>query len=160
MIVLRKITNENRREMFNLKVSEDQKKYVASNLSSVASCYVLSTNGSQVFPRIIYDDQKMVGFVMIIYGNTGYEQPEYAENNYCLLRLMIDERYQNNGYGRKAMVKIIEFIKSFPAGQADYCWISFKDDNTAAKGLYESFGYIDSGQVINGENISLLKLID
>lgn len=41
MIELKVITNENRRELFNLKVSENQKKYVASNLSSVASCYVL-----------------------------------------------------------------------------------------------------------------------
>ena len=48
MIELKVITNENRRELFNLKVSENQKKYVASNLSSVASCYVLSTNGSKV----------------------------------------------------------------------------------------------------------------
>lgn len=158
MITLREITNENRRELFNLKVSEDQRKYVASNLSSVASCYVLSTNGSQVFPRIIYDDTKMVGFAMIVYGNTGYEQPDYAVNSYCLLRFMIDERYQSKGYGRKAMAKIIEFIKDFPAGQADYCWIPFKDDNTKAKKLYESFGYLDSGEVVNGETVSLLKL--
>lgn|GEM_PF-4942563 len=45
MITLRKITLENRRSIFNLEVSEEQRQYVASNLSSVASCYVLATNG-------------------------------------------------------------------------------------------------------------------
>ncbi|MEK5028844.1 hypothetical protein [Paenibacillus sp. FSL M7-1046] len=37
MITLRKITLENRRSIFNLEVSEDQRRYVASNLSSMAS---------------------------------------------------------------------------------------------------------------------------
>lgn len=40
MISLRKITLDNRREVFKLKVTEDQSHFVASNLSSVASCYV------------------------------------------------------------------------------------------------------------------------
>lgn len=158
MVELKKITNENRRELFNLKVCENQRKYVASNLSSVASCYVLSTNGSQTFPRAIFDGDKMIGFVMIVYGNTGYEEPDYAFNNYCMLRLMIDERFQGQGYGSKAMIKIIEFLKSFPAGSAEYCWLPYNHGNTTAKRLYESFGYLDSGEVINGENISLLKL--
>ena len=42
MITLRPITLENRREMFALAVNEDQNRFVASNLSSVASCYVLA----------------------------------------------------------------------------------------------------------------------
>jgi len=158
MIELKLITNENRREMFNLQVSRAQRKYVASNLSSVASSYVLSTNGSQVFPRIIYNDNKMIGFVMIVYGNTGYDQPEYALENYCLLRLMIDEKYQGRGYGRQAMAKIIDFVKSCPAGPAECCWIPFSQSNENAKKLYESFGFVDTGQVFNGENISILKL--
>lgn len=49
MITLRKITLENRRAIFNLEVSEDQRRFVASNLSSVASCYVLATNGGSHF---------------------------------------------------------------------------------------------------------------
>jgi diamine N-acetyltransferase len=31
--------------IFNLEVSEDQRRFVASNLLSAASCYVLATNG-------------------------------------------------------------------------------------------------------------------
>ncbi|GFZ76005.1 hypothetical protein GCM10008018_21750 [Paenibacillus marchantiophytorum] len=54
MITLRKITLENRRAMFKLEVSEDQRHFVASNLSSVASCYVLVTNGGHPFPFVIY----------------------------------------------------------------------------------------------------------
>jgi len=158
MITLEKITLENRRAVFNLEVSDDQRRFVASNLSSAASCYVLSTNGGHPFPFAIYAEEQPVGFVMITYGITGYEEPSIAENNYCILRLMIDKQYQNRGYGRAAMNKILEFIRTFPAGRARYCWIPYKAENVAAKRLYESFGFRDNGEICNDELISVLGL--
>lgn len=101
----------------------------------------------------------MIGFVMIVYGITGYETPEIANNNYCILRFMISGQYQNQGYGREAMKKIMEYIRTFPVGHAQYCWISYVADNTVAKKLYESFGFRDSGVVINeNEHVTVLKL--
>ncbi|WP_017811933.1 GNAT family N-acetyltransferase [Paenibacillus shenyangensis] len=158
MITLRKITLENRRDIFNLEVLEEQKKYVASNLSSVASCYVLSINGGNPFPLAIYAEEQPVGFVMITYGITGYDLPRIAEGNYCILRLMIDQQYQNKGYGRKAMERIIEFIRTYPAGPAEYCWIPYSPDNTSARKLYESFGFRDNGEICHDELITVLQL--
>lgn len=158
MITLRKITLENRRSIFNLEVTEDQKRFVASNLSSVASCYVLATNGGYPFPFAIYADEQPVGFVMITYKITGYEAPSMADDSYCILRLMIDKQYQNRGYGRKAMEKIMEFIRTFPAGPAQYCWICYKADNAAAEKLYESFGFRNNGEIIGDESITVLRL--
>lgn len=89
MITLREITLENRRAIFNLEVEEEQRRFVASNLSSVASCYVLATNGGQPFPFAIYTD----------------ELPSIADDSHCILRLMIDQKYQGRGYGRKAMAE-------------------------------------------------------
>lgn len=158
MITLRKITLENRRAIFNLEVSEDQRRFVASNLSSVASCYVLATNGGQPFPFAIYADEQPIGFVMITYRITGYELPTIADDSYCILRLMIDKQFQNRGYGREAMKKILEFVRTFPAGPAQYCWISYKADNAAAKKLYESYGFRDNGEIENDELITVLRL--
>ncbi|RCW40090.1 GNAT family N-acetyltransferase [Paenibacillus prosopidis] len=158
MITLRKITLENRRAIFNLEVSEDQRRFVASNLSSVASCYILATNGGHPFPFAIYADEQPVGFVMLAYGITGYEEPSIADDNYCIMRLMIDKQYQNRGYGREAMKKILEFIRTFPAGPAHYCWIPYKPDNVAAKKLYENFGFRDNGEIFNNESITVLRL--
>ncbi|MGM1049803.1 MAG: GNAT family N-acetyltransferase [Bacillota bacterium] len=158
MITLRKITLENRRDIFNLEVSEDQRRFVASNLSSVASCYVLATNGGHPFPFAIYADEQPIGFVMITYRITGYELPTIADDSYCILRLMIDKQYQNRGYGREAMKKILEFIRTFPAGPAQYCWICYKDDNVPAKRLYESFGFRDNGEVLGDELITVIQL--
>lgn len=158
MITLRKITLENRRAMFNLEVSEDQRRFVASNLSSVASCYVLATNGGNPFPFVIYADEQPVGFVMLTYGITGYEEPSIAKDNYCILRLMIDKQYQNRGYGREAMKKILEFIRTLPAGPARYCWIPYSLENIAAKKLYQSFGFRENGEIFNEESITVLQL--
>lgn len=158
MITLRKITLENRRAIFNLEVSDDQRRFVASNLSSAASCYVLATNGGHPYPFAIYEDEQPVGFVMITYKITGYELPTIADDSYCILRLMIDKQYQNKGYGREAMKKILEFIRTFPAGPAQYCWISYKDENVAAKKLYESFGFRDNGEIIENELTTVLRL--
>ncbi|GIP43451.1 N-acetyltransferase [Paenibacillus sp. J45TS6] len=158
MISLRKITLENRRAIFNLEVSEDQRRFVASNLSSVASCYVLATNGGHPFPFAIYADEQPVGFVMLTYGITGYELPSIASDSYCILRLMIDPQYQNQGYAREAMKKILEFIRTFPAGPAKYCWIPYEADNVVAKKLYESFGFRENGEICDNEPITVLHL--
>lgn len=158
MITLRKITLDNRRSIFNLEVSEEQKQYVASNLSSAASCYVLATNGGHPFPFAIYSDEQPVGFVMLTYGITGYDLPAIANNSYCILRLMIDKQYQNLGYGREALKKTLEFIRTFPAGPARNCWIPFSPDNLAAKKLYESFGFCENGEVCHDELVTVLEL--
>lgn len=100
----------------------------------------------------------MVGFVMIVYGITGYEQPAFAEKNYCILRLMIGSQYQKQGYGTEAFGKILDYIRTFPAGPAESCWISYEADNLVAKKLYESFGFRECGEICNNEPVSVLKL--
>lgn len=95
---------------------------------------------------------------MITYRINGYELPAIADEGYCILRLMIDKRYQNKGYGREAMVRILEFIRTFPAGPATYCWIPYSAENFVAKRLYENFGFRDNGEICNNEQITVLKL--
>ncbi|WP_308634936.1 GNAT family N-acetyltransferase [Paenibacillus silvisoli] len=158
MITLRKITLENRRAIFNLEVSEDQRRFVASNLSSVASCYVIATNGGHPFPFAIYADEQPVGFIMITYRITSYDVPSIAEDGYCILRLMIAKEHQRKGYGREAIKEALAFIRTFPAGPAQYCWIHYNPENEPARKLYESFGFRDNGEIIGEEHITLLRL--
>jgi diamine N-acetyltransferase len=39
-----------------------------------------------------------------------------------------------------------------------YCWISYKNDNVAAKKLFESFGYRDNGEILGDEQITVMRL--
>lgn len=50
---------------------------------------------NQCTPFGIYKENVMVGYVMVIY--------DYYEDMYNIWHMMIDEKYQNNGYGTKAL---------------------------------------------------------
>jgi diamine N-acetyltransferase len=120
-------------------------------------------------PFAICKNNKPIGFLMIGYGmdeeDLEGEDPlfiEMVKKSYCLWRFMIDKRYQNKGYGRKAMQLALDYIRTFPCGKADLCRLSFEPENVVAKKLYESFGFIEQPQWYNGkegeEIPALLKL--
>ena len=35
----------------------------------------------------------------------------------------------------------LDFIRTFPAGEAKYCWLSFEPKNEVARNLYRSLGF-------------------
>ena len=158
MITLRPVTLENRRQIFQLDVTEERRRFVASNLSSAATAWVLITNGGHPVTFAIYADEEPVGFTLITYGMNSYELPSVAEGNYNILRLMIDRRYQGRGYGREAMRLILEYIRTFPLGPAELVWIQYAFDNLVAKKLYESFGFRENGEIAHGMPVAVLRL--
>jgi len=81
-----------------------------------------------------------------------------AADNYNLWRLMIDEKYQNRGYGRAAVKLALDFINTLPCGKAEYCWLSYKPENEVARRLYQSFGFEETGEKDCDELIAVLKL--
>jgi ribosomal protein S18 acetylase RimI-like enzyme len=42
---------------------------------------------------------------------------------------MIDKAYQRRGFGKEAVQLALDFIKSFPCGKAEYCWLSYEPNN-------------------------------
>ncbi len=160
MLRLEKINGKNVWDILKLSVNEDQREFVASNDVSIIEAYTTITNNGYVFPFGIYDEDILVGFVMIGYDKDDYwdDAPQIADNNYNLWRLMIDKRYQQKGYGRKAIELALEFIKTFPCGRAEYCWLSYEPDNKVAKNLYESFGFEETGEMDGEEIIEVLTL--
>lgn len=56
---------------------------------------------------------------------------------------MIDRKYQNKGYGRAAMKLALDYIKTYPCGKSEWCWLSYEPENEAAKKLYSSFGFVE-----------------
>ena len=96
--------------------------------------------------------------VMIGYGmsedDLEDEDPAFIEmvkKSYCLWRFMIDKRYQGKGYGKKAMQLALDYIRTFPCGKADTCWLSYEPENEVAKKLYTSFGFIEQPQFYKGK---------
>ena len=142
MIRLEKLTYDNFDDIFELKPKREQYGFVASNCYSVAEAYVTMINGGQVFPFAIYNDKRPVGFIMLGYGeNADQDGVSVEKDNYEIWRFMIDKRYQNRGYGKQALRLALDFIRTWPCGEAEYCWISYEPENEKAKKLYASFGF-------------------
>ena len=160
MLRLEKIHGQNVWDILKLKVAENQKHFVSSNDRSIIEAYTTIAGNGFAFPFGIYENDAPIGFLMIGYGTDDYwdDAPSVAAGNYNLWRLMIDEKYQNKGYGREAVRLALEFIKTLPCGNAEYCWLSYEPDNDAARHLYHSFGFVETGEKDCNELIAVLKL--
>ncbi|GAA0719346.1 GNAT family N-acetyltransferase [Clostridium malenominatum] len=156
MIELRKITDDNFDECIKLEPKEEQKSYVASNISSLAEAYVALTNNECIpMPYAIYDNDIMVGFIMLSYNEASENDDE---NSYWVCRLMIDKVYQGKGYAKEAMAKAIELIRTFPYGKASKVTLSYEPENVVAKRLYASLGFVETGKIEYGELVAKLSL--
>ena len=132
MIKLEPVTKENLDDVLALRVAEAQKGFVSTNAESLAQAYVYSETA---WPFAVYDDETLVGFIMMGY----YEAKHY----YTLWKFMIDQRYQNKGYGRKALELGLAFIREKFHPEEIYTGVA--PGNSVAKGLYESVGFADTG---------------
>ena len=160
MIRLEKINGNNIWEILKLKVGKEQKRFVASNDISIIEAYTVKEANGHAFPFGIYDGQTPVGFVMIGFGvdDDWDNAPVIARGNYNLWRLMIDESCQHRGYGRQAVSLALDYIRSFPCGKAEYCWLSYDPGNERARQLYNSFGFQETDDMDGEERIAVLKL--
>lgn len=67
----------------------------------------------------MYEKDILVGFIMINFNVFNWDgAPRVARNNYCIWRFMIDQRYQGKGLGKKALNKLIEYIRTKPLGES------------------------------------------
>jgi len=162
MIELREITilSDNVKECIELSLSPEQRKFVAHNAVSLGQAYVTNKYGlgSKAVSYAIYAENKMVGFIMY-----GFFKPEYddeygiGKDYYYFWRFMVDEKYQGKGYGKAAMAQVIDEIKQKPCGDAQCCLISYEPNNPA-KGLYQSFGFEETGEIVDGEAVARFSL--
>ncbi len=159
MIHLCKITEKNLWRVCGLNVREEQRNFVASNIESIAEAYAVTNDGGHAFPRAVYDDDTLIGFVMIGFGTVGEEnESDTIKNNYSLWRLMIDEKYQGKGYFRPIMDSVIEFIHTYPCGKAELVWLSYEKENEYAAGLYIKYGFCENGEMCGDEIMAVMKL--
>ncbi|HEY8559363.1 MAG TPA: GNAT family N-acetyltransferase [Pyrinomonadaceae bacterium] len=143
-ITLREITPANFKECINLKVGAAQSAFVASNLMSIAQSKIYPTYN----PAAVYAGDEMVGFAMF-----GLDEDD---GRYYLGRIMIDERCQGKGYGRAAVLAVIEKLRENPDCRAIY--LSFVPGNTSAETLYKSVGFEATGEINEGEIVMRLDL--
>lgn len=129
-VSLRPITADNFTDAFRLKVRADQEKFVSNPIRSLAQAYVYR---DQCQPFGIYDGDRMVGYVMVIYD---YDIPEYD-----IWHMMIDDSQQGKGFGRAAMHLVLDYIAQKPFGDSNRVALTCNKENPIALRLYQSLGF-------------------
>ncbi|MBQ1368936.1 MAG: GNAT family N-acetyltransferase [Firmicutes bacterium] len=148
MIELKAITEDNFIDAFHLRLAPGQEKYVSHPIRSLAQAYVYR---DQCQPFGIYAEEKMVGYVMVIYD---YDVPEYD-----IWHMMIDEADQGHGYGGEALDRVIEYIRTKPFGDSNRVALTCNKENPIARKLYESKGFSPTGYEDEDE-IELAMTVD
>jgi len=151
-VELRPVTEENWRALIKLQVREDQREFVASNLYSIAeSQFGFEDEGHwNFYPFGVYASEEPVGFLMYCIN---YEHSRFQG---FIMRLMVDEHYQGKGCGRAAMEQILEIFRADE--RVRQIGISYEPHNKAAQALYASLGFVEPGELVEGETLAVLKL--
>ena len=143
-VTLREITRDTLRDILRLKVTDVQDNFVAPNAVSIAEAYF----EPKAWFRGIYADETAVGFAML-YVNE--EKPIYY-----LWRYMIAAPYQKMGFGAQAMTLLIEHVRTYP--NAKRFLLSYVPQLEGPRDFYAKLGFIDTGEVHDGENEMALEL--
>ena len=165
----KKITNKNLWDVVNLQVKENQKKYIATNTVSLLEAYATQNENERVETFAVYEKDILVGFIInpkllpifsrnnpIVLLVTNWDgAPRVARNNYCIWRFMIDQRYQGKGLGKKALNKLIDYIRTKPLGESEKIYLSYVPGNDWAEKLYKEAGFVSNGEK-DGEEIVLV----
>ena len=144
-IELKEVDRSNFDAVVKLDVGESQRGFVAPNVNSIAEAKIYDN----FHPRSIYAEGELVGFLM-------YGQDDGKTDDVWLIRLMICKAYQGKGYGKAAMISVINEMKDLY--NMDKVFLSFQPDNTLAQKLYEKLGFNYTGRVEHGEMVYCLEL--
>ncbi|MBR1639861.1 MAG: GNAT family N-acetyltransferase [Treponema sp.] len=159
MIELKRITSENIDEIIALQVAESQKGFVSPNSRSIMDAHVAITNNEIAITFGIYNDNEVVGFIILTYGvREDRLMPSVSYHNYYIWHFMIDEKYQKNGYGRQAMNLLVDYMRTAPCGEATACWASYTIGNKGARKFFEKCGFHENGESVFGERVTVRPL--
>lgn len=134
-ITLRHITRELFHPCIRLSVADDQKKFVASNMYSLAQAktnpllHPFAIYGEEVIGKDLEAEDVMRGFVMYqLMGGVGF-----------IMRLMIDQRFQGQGYGTATMKEVIRRLKMTP--ETELIATSVHKENPRTLEFYKRLGF-------------------
>jgi diamine N-acetyltransferase len=141
-VELREITKDSLRAVLDLAVEPAQEQYVAPNARSIAEAYF----EPHAWFRAVYAGDEPVGFVM------AYRDPP---NTFWVWRFMIDAAHQGKGYGRRALELLVDEARKDGVAEVR---LSYHPGERSPHAFYTRFGFVDTGEVEEGEIVMSLAL--
>jgi len=146
VVSLRVLTEETLRPILAMsnQMQPGQEQMVAPNSVSIAQAHF----SSKAWVRGIYADDTPVGFIML------YDDADKPQ--YYLWRMMISGPQQGKGYGRQAILKLIETVRGRP--NATELLASYVPIAGGPGPFYQSLGFEPTGDMDGNEVVIRLKL--
>ena len=145
-VTLCALTEKNYEAALDLRVHPEQQDWIAPVVKSLADSYIHA--GAE--PRLVFAEDRLVGFVMVYPWNDGDERVV------TIVRLMIDERFQGRGYGRAALRESLAWARAMEPTVSRFS-TSTKPDNRVALDLYKSAGFKPTGKLDEDGEVILVK---
>jgi diamine N-acetyltransferase len=144
LVTLRPVDSENWREVVQLEVTAAQRAFVAEPCYYLALCHY----GGLWQPLAVYLQERVIGFMMWAV--------DLADESCWLGGILIDQGLQGQGYGRHAVQAAI--AKLVDERGCRHFALSYQPDNTTARHLYRTLGFVETGEMEDNEVVARLRL--
>ena len=146
MVNFRKINEDNFDAIIKMKRPEGEN-FVVSNAVSLAQAWLYRDDGD-VFPFAIYDDDTVVGFMLL--------EEDMKDERLDLWRIMLPPENEGKGYGTAAVKLLIQYAKESGKYKSIGLLCSPKNDN--ARHIYDKLGFQPTGEICYGDMEMRLSL--
>ena len=144
LVDLRDVTAENWRACADLEVTVEQSAWVTPVTRYLCLCHY----GDLWSPLALYEGEEVAGFAMWAV--------DPADGSGWIGGLIIDRRRQRRGLGRAAVLALTERLRAQHGCRS--CALSYSPDNTAARALYASLGFVETEEMEDDEVVARLRL--
>ena len=140
-IHFRKISMDDCEKIIEMGLYESQEDYVMPFVDSLAESYSDLFAEELTVTYALCNGKEPVGLMELEYIKGDSFPNLKGEMVYELFRILLDKKYQKQGYGTKAVQLFLDYIKTKPLGDADIVVVSVVEGNNEALKLYEKFGF-------------------
>lgn len=143
-IFLIPVTADNWRQVAALQVSPDQREFVAEPTYYLCLCHY----GRLWHPLAVQFGEEIIGYLQWAVDD--------ADGSCWLGGILIDSHQQGKGYGRQVVQAALKQL-SREHGYNHFA-LSYQPDNTRARQLYLSMGFVETGETEGDEFVARLRL--
>lgn len=149
---LEPVTPDNIDAALALRVHPHQEKNVAPVVRSLAEAYAF---GERAWPRLIFDGDRLVGFLMAFVDIPWDPEKDPDDRRSGLWRLNIGAEHQGQGYGRFAVDAVREELRRRGASEM---YVSWEPGEHGPGAFYEGLGFRPTGETTGRQTVGVLGL--
>ncbi len=146
MIRLELVNKDNFHQVLDLEVAPKDQRRVASVEYSLAQAW-LYRDSEVLFPYAVKSGQLTVGFLLLS------DQP--MENSYYIWRLLIDQKYQNQSFGKEVIRQVLQRAKDDQ--QCHKVTVNYVIGNHKMRYIIEKFGFQPVG--LDGQEMKMELIV-